>query len=180
MRYKNQEERQQGAARHRREHQEASRYTASDENRERVLREREQVTLPPIKEELENSELDSVGPALMLADDVGSSLNHRDETSPLGFDDFYYSVAPASVHQSIMQKGLIPATEELILKGATCGEINLSTRSLPNKRLLYQASCSKKIFQHDLFDSNVKNLKEAVKNLSSSTVSYTHLRAHET
>jgi hypothetical protein len=141
------------AERQHRERQEELRYTASDgkrwkENRERVLRERERVKLPPIEEVPENPELDSVS-----------------------FDDFYYSVAPSFAHNSIIEKGLIPATEELVLKGATCGNNDLSKRSLANKRLLYQASCSGRAFQRELFDSNVIKLKEAVKKLSSSNLS---------
>ena len=73
MRYKSapvapeerQETTRERAERQHRERQEELRYTASDgkrwkENRERVLRERERVKLPPIEEVPENPELDSV------------------------------------------------------------------------------------------------------------------------
>ena len=102
------------------------------------------------------------------------SLASYDEMShnvPPCFDDFYYSVASCFAHESISEKGLIPATKELILTGATCGESDLSKRSLPNKRLLYQASISNKSFKRNLFNDNVNKLKKAVKELSSSNLS---------
>ncbi|WP_163831977.1 hypothetical protein [Spartinivicinus ruber] len=79
------------------------------------------------------------------------------------FSDFYYSVAPSSVHELIKSQGLKVADEQRVLNGATCGNEYLNKKSLPMKRAIYQASIKSGKFDESAYKENVTKLKDKLK-----------------